>query len=149
MQNHSENYYSTHSPIQLFNIVANVQEYPEFIPWITGCRIHEKSDNEQIAELLIKFKSFRSSYISRVKLSPPQDKMSEGVIDVSLVRGPFKSLTNHWHFKPAENGGTNINFNLEFEFTSKILSKLLNSIFAHSAKTMVSAFEKRADELYG
>ena len=127
---------------QLFALVRDVEQYPEFLPWCLGARILEKNANVFTAELVISFKNFTENYISEVTLNEFDN------IDVKLIRGPFKYLKSSWTFKDSGAGGTIIDFNVEFEFKSKILQKLIGMVFEIAQKKMINAFEKRANEIY-
>lgn len=139
---HIEQQFSPYSPQQLFDLVADVEKYPEFLPWCRAARILERKENEFLGELIISFAHFSESYVSRVTLSAPN------TIQVKMVRGPFEYLTNSWKFTP-ENGGTRIDFSLDFKFRSRILEKLIGSLFSKATQKMVGAFKARADTMYG
>lgn len=124
-------------------MVADIEKYPEFLPWCRAARILERKDGELLAELVISFKHLTESYVSRVVLSPP------GHIDVAMVRGPFEHLVNKWSFTPQENGQTRIDFLLDFKFRSKILEKLMGALFSRATDHMAQVFKERADALYG
>ena len=170
MPNHTEQQISPYTPQQLFNLVADIEKYPVFLPWCRAARIIEYSaipaqagildnneknfhlrgnDNREefLGELIISFAHITESYTSRVTLTPPQEDIA-GSIDVVMVKGPFEHLTNHWKFTPTENG-TIIDFSLDFKFRSRILEKLIGSLFTKANNKMVTAFKKRAEELYG
>ncbi len=147
MHTHEETYRSHYSAEQLYKIVGDVRSYPEFLPWVSACRIREETAEYIIAELLINFKAFRSSYTSKVWLKDCQSGVYS--IDVGLVEGPFKALVNHWSFRPCEDGSCEIKFFLEFAFKSKILSNMLDKVFCTVVSRMVKAFEDRAQQIYG
>lgn len=138
---HTEQQFSPYSPQQLFDLVADVEKYPEFLPWCRAARILERKDGEFLGELVISFAHFSESYVSRVVLDPPHG------IEVTMVRGPFEHLSNSWKFTP-ENGGTRIDFSLDFKFRSRVLEKLIGGLFSKATAKMVSAFKARADVLY-
>lgn len=146
MPTHREVQILPYTPQQLFALVADVERYPEFLPWCRAARILERSEGEMLAELIIAFKGFSESYVSRVRLTPPG--VGEGVIDVSMVRGPFQHLVNHWSFKP-EGTGTRLEFFVDFRFRSRILEGLIGGLFTRATEKMVAAFQKRARELFG
>jgi len=143
MPSHQEQQHSPYSPQQLFELVTDIEKYPEFLPWCRAARILERKENEFLAELVISFAHFTESYVSRVELNPNNSIM------VTMVRGPFEHLTNHWKFSAGANGGTAIDFAVDFKFRSRILEKLIGSLFSRATAKMVTAFKKRADELYG
>ncbi len=143
MPSHSEQQFSPYSPKQLFYMVADVEKYPEFLPWCRAARILERKDNVFLGELIISFAHITESYTSKVTLNP-----EAGTIDVVMVKGPFEHLTNRWQFNEAK-GGTNIDFALDFKFRSKILEKLIGGLFSKASAKMVDAFKARATALYG
>lgn len=143
MPSHTEQQFSPYSPNQLFGMVADVEKYPQFLPWCRAARVIERKDNEFLGELIISFAHITESYTSKVTLNP-----EAGIIDVAMVKGPFEYLTNHWKFTASE-GGTIIDFALDFKFRSKILEKLIGGLFGKATAKMVDAFNKRAADLYG
>ncbi|MCE2926307.1 MAG: type II toxin-antitoxin system RatA family toxin [Rickettsiales bacterium] len=143
MHSHHETQHSPYTPEQLFAMVVDIEEYPKFLPWCRAARILERKENEFLGELVISFAHLTESYVSRVSLAPHSG------VDVSLVRGPFKQLSNSWRFTPKPGGGTQIDFSLSFEFRTKLLEKLIGALFGRATAKMVSAFKARADVLYG
>ena len=129
---------------QMFDLVAGVERYPEFLPWCIGARIRERSEKLVIADLIIGFKMIRERFTSRVDLDRPNL-----AIDVTYADGPFKHLSNRWRFEPTAEGGCIIDFYVEFEFRSLVLQKLIGVLFHEAVKRMVAAFETRARALYG
>jgi coenzyme Q-binding protein COQ10 len=149
MPSHTENTLSPYSTQQLFDLVAEVDRYPDFLPWCRAARIIERGENEMLAELVISFSHLTERYTSRVTLTRPQGPDSPGAIDVNMVSGPFEYLTNRWRFTPHAQGGTQIDFFLDFKFRSRLLEKLIGSLFTKATAKMVGAFSSRADALYG
>lgn len=147
MPTHAEKRFSPHTPKQMFDLVADVERYPEFLPWCTGARIVRRWDNGFAADVMVGFKMVREKFTSEVTLHPP-DK-----VDVRYVRGPFKYLNNHWQFLPAQDDqghdGCVIDFYIDFEFRTRLLQKIMGSLFNEAVRRMVHAFEERADDLYG
>jgi coenzyme Q-binding protein COQ10 len=143
MKVHTESRVLPYTPEQMFDLVADVGRYPEFLPWCVGVRIREKGENWLLADLMIGFKMVRERFTSRVTL----DRAALG-IDVSYVDGPFRHLRNHWTFSPHGDGHCRIDFHLEFEFSSVLLQKLIGVLFHEAVRRMVSAFEIRASALY-
>jgi len=141
---HFEQRVLPHTPEQLFDLVADVGRYPEFLPWCVASRILEQDETDMRAELAIGFKGIRERFISRVSLDRPNLK-----IDVKYEKGPFKYLDNHWRFSEAEGGNCLLDFHVEFEFRSRILDMLMGKLFDEAVRRMVRAFEERADALYG
>ena len=143
MPTHAEKKKLPYSPEQLFDLVADIERYPEFLPWCVGARIRERNGNLILGDLLIGYKMLRERFTSRVELTRPDR------IDVSYSEGPFKYLNNHWLFLRQDDGGTVIDFYVDFEFRSKMLQKVMELFFTEAVKRMVAAFEVRAHQLYG
>ena len=148
MPSHSETQLSPYNTQQLFDLVADIERYPEFLPWCRAARVLERREGELLGELVISFSHMTESYVSRVQLQRPSAPDQPGVIDVTMVRGPFEYLTNHWRFTPAE-GGSEIDFKVDFKFRSRILEKLIGALFGKATAKMVGAFKQRAEALYG
>ncbi len=142
MPAHSDRQISPYTPEQLYALVADVERYPEFLPWCRAARILERAEGEFLAELAIHFKGLTERYTSRVVLSPPYK------VEATLVRGPFSHLTNRWQFTALPQGGTEIDFFLDFAFRSKLLEAMLGGMFARAQSKMIEAFRARADALY-
>ena len=143
MPTHREKRFLPYSPEQIFDLVADVERYPEFLPWCVGARISKRDERTITADLMIGFKMIRERYTSKVRLDRP------GRIDVDYGNdGPFRHLENHWQFAKAD-GGCEIDFYLDFEFRSRMLQRLIGVLFQEAVKRMVAAFEGRAKVLYG
>lgn len=144
---HSERKVVPFTPRQLFDLVADVPRYPEFLPWCTAARVRKKEGpNAEVDEIAIGFGPFHEKFVSRVVLTPDDP---EGLrIETTGIEGPFKALASHWLFRPHSNG-TEIVFALEFEFRSRLLQHTVRMLFAEAVKRMVAAFEARAVQLYG
>ena len=148
MIKHSETRHLKYSSGQMFDLVANIESYPDFIPWCKQVKIISKTKDELRqcdtieAEMLVSFKVFSESFSSRVTLDPDYK-----VITVEYITGPFNFLNNKWSFA-SSNGGCLINFYVEFEFKSRILQRLIGVVFNEAMRRIVVAFEKRADELF-
>ena len=127
---------------QLFALVADIERYPEFLPWCIGARIRERQPQLIVADLIIGFKMFRERFTSRVVLDPPRK------IDVAYAEGPFRYLNNHWIFERVPEG-CRIDFFVDFEFKSRLMQRVIEVLFGEAVRRMVGAFEKRARELYG
>jgi len=141
---HSEQRILPHRPEQLFDLVADVGRYPEFLPWCVAARVMSQSETDLRAELAIGFKGIRERFVSRVALDRPNLR-----IDVAYEKGPFKYLNNHWQFQPHGDGQCQLDFHVDFEFRSRILEMLMGKLFDEAVRRMVRAFEQRADALYG
>ncbi|NQV46111.1 MAG: type II toxin-antitoxin system RatA family toxin [Rhodospirillales bacterium] len=142
MPHHTERRLMPYTPEQLFDLVADVDRYPEFLPWCIATRVRQKSENDMVADMVIGFKMFRESFTSRVTLNRP-DK-----IKVTYENGPFKYLENHWIFE-SSNDGCILDFSVDFEFKSRLLEKAIGAVFQEAVHRMVGAFEIRAKALYG
>jgi coenzyme Q-binding protein COQ10 len=142
MPTHAEQRFIPYTPEQLFALVADIERYPEFLPWCVGARIRERGPDLIVADLIIGFRMFRERFTSRVRLDPPRR------IDVAYTEGPFRYLNNSWTFERVP-GGTRIDFFVDFEFKSRVLQKIIELLFAEAVKRMVGAFETRARTLYG
>lgn len=142
MPEHAEQRVLPHTPDQMFDLVADVARYPEFLPWCIGARIISRQEKQFVADLIIGFKLVREKFTSEVTLERP------GRIDVRYTKGPLRYLKNHWEFHEHPDGCL-IDFYVGFEFKSRVLEKLIGTLFGEAVRHMVGAFEKRADELYG
>lgn len=142
MPTHAERRFLPYRPDQLYDLVADVQRYPEFLPWCTGCRITSRKGNVITADLIIGFKMIRERFGSRVTFHPEESR-----IDVEYTSGPLRYLNNHWVFEAAE-GGAVIDFYVDFEFKSRIFQRVAGLVFNEAVGRMVGAFETRAHKLY-
>src|SRR5688572_30401039 len=138
MPTHAERRHLPYTPEQLFDLVAQVERYPEFLPWCLAVRIRSREGNVFVADLVIGFRMVREKFTSRVVLDRPRR------IDVVYTHGPLRYLNNHWIFEPAPDGGCVIDFFVDFEFHSKLLQKLIGALFNEAVRRMVDAFEGRA-----
>jgi coenzyme Q-binding protein COQ10 len=143
MPRHSETRHLPYTPEQLFNLVADVERYNEFLPWVVAVRIRSASDKEIVADLVVGFSAFKERFTSRVTLDKPQR------IHVEYIEGPLKYLHNEWRFDPAPEGGTNLFFSVDFAFRSRIFQALAGEMFDRALRRMTDAFERRAAVLYG
>ncbi|HTO82357.1 MAG TPA: type II toxin-antitoxin system RatA family toxin [Methylomirabilota bacterium] len=144
MPTHAERRVLPYRPEQLFDLVADIERYPEFLPWCVGVRIRERKGDTMVADLIIGFKMIRERFTSRVKLDRPGLR-----IDVAYAEGPFRYLNNHWLFEPMPDGHCRIDFYVDFEFRSHVLQRIIGALFNEAVRRMVSAFETRAKKLYG
>lgn len=134
-----------YSPDQLYNLVLDVENYPDFLPWCKSCKIKSKTEDEILADLRIGFKFFSESFTSRVTFDP------YNMIQVEYLDGPFKYLHNKWTFTPSTENGvtfTIVDFTIDFEFKSRLLQGLIQGVFSEAVQKMVRAFESRAQQLY-
>ena len=142
MPTFAEERHLPYSQQQIFDLVADVERYPEFLPWCTACRVTKRENQLIEADLLVGFKMLRERFTSRVTLNAPNS------IQVEYLDGPFRYLNNHWIFKSTEDGCV-IDFYIDFEFRSRLLQRLIGPLFNEAVRRMVSAFDNRALALYG
>lgn len=132
-----------YTPEQVFSLVVDVAQYPEFLPWCMGARVYGRKAGQFDADVIIGFKLFRERFTSRVTFD-------EGTrVDVDYIKGPMKRLYNHWRFLPHDSGGCLVDFEVDFEFKSKMLDDMIGGLFNMACHRMVTAFEERAQQLYG
>lgn len=141
MQQHENVEILPYTPEQMCALVADIEKYPEFLPWCNAARIISTHEWGCEAELVIAYKSLRESYVSKVLIEEPH------FIHVEMISGPFKYLTNKWNFKPHADG-VEVFFALDFAFKSKVLEALLGGFFTRATQKMTDAFKERASELY-
>ncbi len=148
MPTHAEKRVMPHTADQMYTLIADIEEYPEFLPWCAGCRVRERRSDgaAQIidADLIISFKVFRERFGSRVTLKPEEKK-----IEVAYLDGPFKYMNNYWSFHPISATECEVDFFVDFEFKSRTLQAVIGVVFNEAMRRIVRAFEKRARELYG
>jgi coenzyme Q-binding protein COQ10 len=141
---HRETRVLPYTPDQVFDLIADVEKYPEFLPWCVACRIKDRETPTQFtADLAVGFKMVREKFTSRVRLDRPYS------ITIEYLDGPFAHLTNSWTFRPAADGkATELDFHLDFEFRSRLLQNLIGLLFEEAVRRMVAAFETRARKVY-
>lgn len=148
MPTHGEKRALPYTARQMYDLVADVAAYPEFLPWCAAARIRghtQHHDHELLeADLVISFRVFRERFGSRVTLRPQRT-----MIDVEYLDGPFRYLNNHWHFEDLPEGGCMVDFFVDFEFRSRALQALIGVVFNEAMRRIVAAFEERARQLYG
>ena len=132
-----------YSAEQMFDLVADVGRYNEFLPWVIATRVRSDSDTEMVADMLVGFKALREKFTSRVTKERPRE------IDVQYVDGPLKDLDNRWAFTPVSDSECEVDFRVDFTFKSKMFEKLAGQYFEKAFHKMVAAFEARAQDLYG
>lgn len=142
MPTHAEKRLLPYRQDQLFDLVADIERYPEFLPWCTAARIRRRQENVVIADLVIGFKMVKERFTSRVVLTHPHR------IDVEYTEGPLRHLNNHWILEPRPDGCL-IDFYVDFEFRSRVLQAMIGVLFNEAVSRMVNAFEIRARQLYG
>jgi len=143
MPRHTETRNLPYTPEQMFDLVADVKRYQEFLPWVAATRVRSDSPNLMVADLVVGFKAIKETFTSRVTKERP----SKLVVD--YIEGPLKYLHNSWSFEPDGEGGSEIHFCVDFAFKSRIFESLAGQMFDRALRRMIGAFETRAHELYG
>ena len=133
---------------QMYDLVADVASYPQFLPWNSAARITSRTPidggERMEADLVISFKVFRERFASRVMLYPGEKR-----IDTEYLDGPFKYMKSTWGFKDRDGGGCDVEFFVDFEFRNAILQGIIGMVFNDAMQRIVRAFERRAAVLYG
>ena len=143
MPRHSETKHLPYTPEQLFELVADVARYDEFLPWVVAVRVRSSSPTETVADLVVGFNAFKERFTSRVTKQRPDR------IVVDYIEGPLKYLKNEWRFEAAPEGGSNVFFSVDFAFKSRLFETLAGAMFDRALRRMTGAFEQRAAALYG
>ena len=137
-----------HSPRQMFDLVADVERYPEFLPLCEALTVRSRKERDGkvllIADMTVGYKAIRETFTSQVLLKP-----DDLAIDVKYLDGPFKYLDNKWTFVPRDEGGCEVRFFIDYEFKSRMLGMLMGTMFDRAFRMFAEAFEKRAFEIYG
>ena len=146
MPTYSESKILNYKPEQMFELVADVNSYPQFLPWCSAARIHSRSfiENNEVleADLVISFKVFREKFGSKVTLI-----RSENQIITEYIDGPFKRMYSKWAFKGV-NSGSEVSFYVDFEMKNAVLQKIIGVVFNEAMHRVLTAFEKQAMALY-
>nr|WP_298927920.1 type II toxin-antitoxin system RatA family toxin [uncultured Erythrobacter sp.] len=132
-----------YSAEQMFDLVADVARYREFLPWVIATRVRSNSDTEMVADMVVGFKSIRETFTSRVSKDRPNE------IAVHYVDGPLSDLDNVWTFRSTGEQSCEIDFLVDFEFKNRVFQALAGQYFDRAFRKMVAAFETRAHALYG
>ena len=143
MPKHQEKRALPFRPEQLFALVADIERYPEFLPWCKGARVRKREGNIVTADLIIGYKMFREKFTSAITLDAPRS------ISVAYLSGPLTHLKNDWGFQPAGKNSCELSFHVEFNFRSRVLDGMMEMFFEKALRKMAKAFEERAVELYG
>lgn len=143
MPTHAEQRLLPYRPEQMFDLVADIERYPEFLPWCKAVRVVKRDGNVIEADMAIGFKVFFERFRSKVTLDRKRLR-----IDVAYVHGPFKYLNNHWQFIAKEDGQCLVDFYVDFEFHSRLLQRAIAVLFNEALRRLVAAFEARARALY-
>ncbi|MHC0052842.1 type II toxin-antitoxin system RatA family toxin [Actibacterium sp. D379-3] len=148
MPSHSEIRTLPYSAAQMYDLVADVASYPQFLPWTAAARIRSRTPVEggevMEADLVVSFKVFRERFGSRVTLWPEARR-----IDTEYLDGPFKHMKSTWAFRDLPEGGCEVDFFVDFEFRNRVLQGVIGVVFNEAMQRIVRAFEARAQALYG
>ena len=148
MPSHAESRRLPWTARQMYDLVADVARYPEFLPWTAAARIRSVTDEGEaqvmLADLVISFKVFRERFGSRVTLWPARMQ-----IDTEYLDGPFSHMRSCWRFRDLDAGGCEVAFDVDFEFRSRLLQGAAGLFFNEAMQRVVRAFEARAQTLYG
>lgn len=142
MPGHRETRALPYTPDQMFDLVADVARYPEFLPWVSAIRVRSDSETQMLADMIVGFKGLRETFTSRVRKQRPTE------VAVEYIDGPLKYLRNEWRFRPDGQGGVLIDFAVDFAFKNRLFEMLAGQMFDHALRKMIGAFEARAAQLY-
>jgi coenzyme Q-binding protein COQ10 len=136
-----------HSPEQMFDLVADIESYPQFVPLCDALSIRTRKERDGkellVADMTVGYKAIRETFTTQVLLNRAEHR-----IEVKYIDGPFRYLDNRWTFEAAPGGGCSVNFYIDYEFKNRILGALMGSMFDRAFRLFAEAFEKRADTVY-
>lgn len=143
MPKHAETRHLPYTPEQMFDLVADVARYPEFLPWVSAIRVRSNDDTQMVADMIVGFKGLRETFTSKVEKARPER------IHVDYLEGPLKHLHNDWRFRSDGQGGCLVDFSVDFAFKNRVFEMLAGQVFDRALRKMINAFEERAARLYG
>ncbi len=143
MPKHSETRRLPYTPEQMFDLVADVRRYPEFLPWVSAMRVRKDTPDETLADMIVGFKGMRETFTSKVTKQCPE------TIRVEYIEGPLKYLNNDWRFRPDGENACLVDFSVDFAFKNRMFEMLAGQVFGVALRRMIGAFEERAAKLYG
>jgi ribosome-associated toxin RatA of RatAB toxin-antitoxin module len=132
-----------YSAEQMYALVGQIEEYPKFLPWCGGVEVRNLEENKLHATLLIHYHGVKQSFTTE-NINEPSSS-----IRMSLIEGPFKKLDGTWTFKPLREDACKVEFDLHYEFSSRVLEQIIGPVFSVIANSFIDSFCKRADALYG
>ncbi|KRB91458.1 type II toxin-antitoxin system RatA family toxin [Noviherbaspirillum sp. Root189] len=132
-----------YSAEQMFALVDRIEDYPKFLPWCGGADVRTREGNKVVAMLTINYRGVKQSFSTENTNAPPTS------INMVLIEGPFKQLHGTWNFKPLREDACKIEFELHYEFSSRVLEQLIGPVFNFIANSFVDSFCKRAEVVYG
>lgn len=131
------------TPAQMFALVDNCEDYPRFLPWCSSTQVSERTDTKTVATLHINYHGIKSQFTTE------NAKVFPSLMHLRLKEGPFRQLEGEWRFIPLGDLACKIEFSLQYEFSNKLLEKVVGPVFNMIANTFVDAFVKRAEQVYG
>jgi coenzyme Q-binding protein COQ10 len=143
MPSHTETRILPYSAEQLFDLVMDIEKYPEFLPWCLAARVKSRTKDTVEADVIIGYKVFREKFSSRVRCTRAKS------IDVEYMQGPMRHLQNKWEFRNTRNGECRVGFYVDFSMKTRLFETLVDQFFQRVLVRMINAFETRALELYG
>jgi coenzyme Q-binding protein COQ10 len=143
MPHHHERRTLVHSAAQMYDLVIDVRSYPEFLPWVSAIRVRSDNEAEILADMIVGFKSLKETFSSRVIKTP------KSAISVEYLDGPMRHLQNDWVFEELPDGGSIVDFTVDFSFRNPVFEALAGQFFEAALRKMTGAFIARADQLYG
>lgn len=147
MPHFETNHVVKHSAEQMFDLVADIERYPEFLPLCEALTVRSRKERDGkvllLADMTVGYKAIRETFTTQVLLNK-----AERAIDVKYIDGPFKYLDNRWRFEPSGERQSVVHFDIDYEFKSRILGALMGSMFDRAFRMFSDAFEKRADSIY-
>lgn len=136
-----------HAPAKMFDLVADVESYPQFLPLCEALTVRSRRERDGVAllvaDMTVGYKALRETFVTQVLLKPAELR-----IDVKYLDGPFRYLENRWLFLPAP-GGSDVSFFIDYEFKSRVLGAMMGAMFDRAFRMFAEAFEQRADAVYG
>src|ERR1035437_1528080 len=132
-----------HTAAQIFEVIDDVEPYPQFLPWCSGVDVHEKTERQTAARLHVNYHGIK------VHFSTVNPKEFPRLMTIHLRDGPFRQLDGHWRLTPLGETACKIEFRLHYEFSSRLLEKAVGPVFNHIANTLIESFVKRANEIHG
>jgi coenzyme Q-binding protein COQ10 len=138
-----------HAAADMFNLVADVERYPEFVPLCQSLTVRRRTSDDEgreviVADMTVAYKVVHETFTSRITLDKPKLE-----ILVEYLEGPFRKMNNRWKFRPADDHASEVEFFIVYEFRSRMLGLLMGSVFDAAFRRFAAAFERRADQVYG
>lgn len=132
-----------YSAEQMFALVDGIEDYPKFLPWCGGSEVRKRDGDKVLAALTINYHGIKQAFVTENTNTP------SAIISMALVEGPFKHLNGTWRFKPLRADACKVEFDLQYEFSSRVLEQIIGPVFSMIANSFVDSFCKRAETVYG